>query len=191
MKIYIKNMVCDRCCIVVKGVLKELHLQAESVSLGEIDFADHYGSQLTDSVLSQLNNKLVSVGFEILTDKKTTLIEQIKISCLDYLNQADSPPADKLSSHLNKTLKRDYTYLSNLFSQQEEITIEHYFIRLRIEKVKELLAYGELSLSEIAFQLGFSSTAHLSSQFKKISGMTASQFRLLDHDNSRSTLDKL
>ncbi|NQZ53932.1 MAG: helix-turn-helix transcriptional regulator [Piscirickettsiaceae bacterium] len=191
MKIYIKNMVCDRCCLVVGNVLKNIGLRYASIDLGEIDFADYHGAKLPDNVETLLSNDLEDVGFSILSDKKSKLIEDIKKSCLDYIQHIEELDKKVLSDHISNAIALEYNYLSNLFSVVEGITIEQYFIRLRVEKVKELLIYGEMALGEIAFQLGYSSVAHLSGQFKKVSGLTPSYFRSLKNLKLRHSLDKL
>lgn len=191
MKIYIKNMVCDRCCLVVGNVLKNIGLRYASIDLGEIDFADYHGEKLPDNVETLLSDDLEDVGFSILSDKKSKLIEDIKKSCLDYLQHIEELDKKVLSDHISNAIALEYNYLSNLFSVVEGITIEQYFIRLRVEKVKELLIYGEMALGEIAFQLGYSSVAHLSGQFKKVSGLTPSYFRSLKNLKLRHSLDKL
>ncbi len=191
MKIYIKNMVCDRCLLVVGNVLKNIGLTYASIELGEIDFADYHGAKLPDNVEALLSDDLEALGFSILSDKKSKLIEDIKKSCLDYIQHIEVPDKKVLSDHISSAIQLEYNYLSHLFSVVEGITIEQYFIRLRVEKVKELLVYGELALGEIAFQLGYSSVAHLSGQFKKITGLTPSYFRSLKNQKLRYSLDKL
>lgn len=191
MKIYIKNMVCDRCRKVVANTLAEIGLKPINIDLGEVDFGDAYGDQLSQELQALLANKLEDDGFELLNSKKSKLIENIKIASIDYLEHYEELNGIKLSNHLSNKLNLDYNHLSNLFSAVEGVTIEHYFIRLRIEKVKELLVYDESSLSEIAFSLGFSSVSHLSSQFKKITGLTPGHFRSLKFTKDRKPLDKL
>ncbi len=191
MKIYIKNMVCDRCCLVVGNVLKNIGLRYASIDLGEIDFADYYGAKLPDNVETLLSEDLEALGFSILSDKKSKLIEDIKKSCLDYIQHIEEPDKKVLSDHISSAIQLEYNYLSHLFSVVEGITIEQYFIRLRVEKVKELLVYGEMALGEIAFQLSYSSVAHLSGQFKKVTGLTPSYFRSLKNQKLRYSLDKL
>jgi AraC-like DNA-binding protein len=191
MKIYIKNMVCDRCTLAVKTLLENSDLQYASITLGEIDFAENYGDSLPSNALSLLSNDLEELGFSILSDKKSKLIESIKNSCLDYLKYFDISNKITLSQHISDTVKLEYNYLSHLFSVIEGVTIEQHFIKLRVEKVKELLVYDELALGEIAFQLGYSSVAHLSGQFKKITGLTPSYFRALKNQKLRYSLDKL
>lgn len=191
MKIYIKNMVCDRCCLVVGNVLKNIGLRYASIDLGEIDFADYHGAKLPDDVETLLSDDLEALGFSILSDKKSKLIEDIKKSCLDYIQHIEESDKKVLSDHISSAIQLEYNYLSHLFSVVEGITIEQYFIRLRVEKVKELLVYGEMALGEIAFQLGYSSVAHLSGQFKKVTGLTPSYFRSLKNQKLRYSLDKL
>jgi len=191
MKLFIKNMVCDRCIMAVENVLKELSLSAKSVKLGEVDFGHAFGEQDLAEVESQLRARLEELGFAFLNNKQSQMIEKIKLTCLDIINHTDGDNKVKLSHQIQESLNRDYHYLSNLFSSVEGITIEQYFIRQRIEKVKELLVYDELSLGEIAYQLGFSSVAHMSGQFKKVTGMTPSHFKSMKSVSDRSPLDKV
>lgn len=191
MKIYVKNMVCDRCIMMVKDILENIDLRYVSVDLGEIDFGNHYGGNLSNDQQKILSNALENLGFSILSDKKSKLIEDAKILCLNYLSNIEDPDKKNLSEHLSAAMGLEYNYISNVFSSVEGITIEQHFIRLRVEKVKELLVYGELSLGEIAFQVGYSSVAHLSRQFKKSTGLTPSHFRSLKDKKMRYSLDKL
>ena len=184
-------MVCDRCCLVVESVLSSIGLRYASINLGEIDFAEYYGGGLSEDLEKLLSDKLEVLGFSILSDRKSKLIEDIKLSCLDYLRHIEQPGKKVLSDHISSAIQLEYNYLSHLFSVVDGITIEQYFIRLRVEKAKELLLYGELALGEIAFQLGYSSVSHLSGQFKKVTGLTPSQFRSLKSQNMRFPLDKL
>ncbi|MDA7568633.1 AraC family transcriptional regulator [Emcibacteraceae bacterium] len=177
--------------MMVKDVLEKMYLSHASVDLGEIDFGDHYGASLSDDQQKALSGALENLGFSILSDKKSKLIEDAKIACLNYLSNIENPNKKKLSEHLSSAMGLEYNYISNVFSSVEGITIEQYFIRLRVEKVKELLVYGELSLGEIAFQVGYSSVAHLSRQFKKSTGLTPSHFRSLKDKKLRYSLDKL
>lgn len=191
MKIYVKNMVCDRCNMMVKDVLENMNLSYASVDLGEIDLGDHYGANLADDQQKALSDALEHLGFSILSDKKSKLIGDIKIACLNYIQNIENPDKKILSEHISSAVNLEYNYLSHIFSAVEGITIEQYFIRLRVEKVKELLVYGELTLGEIAFQVGYSSVAHLSGQFKKITGLTPSHFRSLKDQKLRYSIDKL
>ncbi len=184
-------MVCDRCSLAVRNVLESIGLNYASVELGEIDFAKIHGDQLPSNKQGLLEQQLEALGFSILSDQKSQLIEAIKLACLEYIDTIESSNNSKLSSHISSTVKLEYNYLSHLFSVVEGITIEQYFIRLRIEKVKELLVYNEMTIKEVAFHLGYSSVAHLSSQFKKHTGLSPGHFRTLKNEKSRSSLDKL
>ena len=188
MKIYIKNMVCDRCLLVIQNVLDELKLKTVAIKLGEVDFGD---TSLDDGQLEQIRNQVEPLGFELINDKKSRLIEKIKKHLIIFVQQQDAPEKVKLSDYLSNHLHHDYTYLSNLFSAVEGVTIEHYFILMKIEKTKELLVYDELTLTEIAFRLGYSSIAHLSRQFKKVTGMPPSHFKLLTDNSPRKSIDKV
>jgi AraC family transcriptional regulator len=186
MHLYIKNMVCQRCKMVVKAELEKLGLHPIVVELGEVVIEE---KQLTKAQQDQLPGALTAIGFELIDDKRSKLIEQIKTFIIDIVHYKEEQPKKNFSELISKHLHHDYSYLSNLFSQVEGITIEQYIITQRIEKVKELLMYGELSLSQIAFQLGYSSTAHLSNQFKKLTGFTPSQFKQMGIQGRRSLDD--
>jgi AraC family transcriptional regulator len=187
MQLYIKNMVCNRCITVVTNELTELGIGYTSVRLGEVDIPE----KLSDAQNAQLRQRLTTHGFEVLDDKKAALISQIKTAVINYI-QFDESKSIKvnLSAHIAEKVGKDYNYLSGLFSEVEGITIEKFVILQRIEKVKELLVYGELSLSEIAWKMGYSSLAHLSGQFKKITGLTPSDYREI-RDKKRQKLDEL
>ena len=182
----IKNMVCFRCKLAVEEKLKKLGLTPVQTELGEVTIAE---KELTPIQEQQLREELKNIGFELLDDKRKQLIEQIKSVIINEVHYKE-PSVEKFSSLISKALHYDYSYLSNLFSQVEGITIEQFILTQKIEKVKELLVYGDHSLSEIAFRLGYSSTAHLSSQFKKITGLTASEFKKLGVSH-RKPLDEL
>jgi len=184
-------MVCERCCLAVSNILKNIDLSYESVSLGEVDFADLYGSKLPSEIYNKLLSELENLGFLILNDQKSKLIESVKVFCLEYIDKIESLDGKKLSDYLSERTQLEYNYVSNLFSVVEGVTIEKHFIRLRIEKVKELLVYAEMSTGEIAFHLGFSNVAHLSSQFKKQTGLTPGHFRTLKDEKIRCPLDNL
>lgn len=185
MQLVIKNMVCQRCKIVVKAALEKLGLHPLAIELGEVTIQE---KQLSKEKRDRLSGVLKTVGFELIDDRRSRLIEQIKTFIINIIHNNDEPPKKKFSGLISKHLHYDYSYLSNLFSEVEGITIEQYIINQRIEKVKELLVYGESSLSQIAFQLGYSSTAHVSNQFKKLTGLTPSQFRQMGR-KSRQSLD--
>ncbi|GET24750.1 AraC family transcriptional regulator [Prolixibacter sp. NT017] len=188
MKIYIKNMVCDRCKLAIKNQLNDLKLEPISVELGEVDFGE---TELTADQMKQIKTNIEPLGFELLDDKNSTLVEKIKTLIIELVHRNDEPIQIRLSDYIRNHLNYDYHYLSNLFSSIEGTTIEHYYIEQKIEKVKELLVYDELTLSEIAYQMGYSSVAHLSGQFKKITGLTPSHFKKLKDARQRTPLDKL
>ena len=187
MTIYIKNMVCNRCKMVVTSVLGKLGLHAVRVELGEVIIRE---DRLSPETKDQLTRELQPLGFELLDDKKTRTIEKIKTLITDLVQNRNNRLKIKLSEHLQQALHHDYSALSHLFSSVEGITIEKYYILQKIEKVKELLVYDELTLSEIAYQLHYSSVAHLSNQFKKVTGHTPSGFKALG-PSKRRPLDAL
>ncbi|MBK7883427.1 MAG: helix-turn-helix transcriptional regulator [Chitinophagaceae bacterium] len=182
MKLYIKNMVCSRCKMVVKAEIEKIGLQPVSVELGEVEIKNN----LADEELKQLNTSLKALGFELIDDKKVQTIEKIKNAIITLVHHSDNDYKKNLSAYITSQVHQDYNYLSNLFSEVEGTTIEKYFITQRIEKVKELLVYNEMSLSEIANQLGYSSVGYLSNQFKKITGLTPSYFKSLKEHKRRS-----
>jgi len=184
--LYIKNMVCNRCILVVQSELEKLGLQVESVRLGEATVADTLSSEKS----AQLEETLVSLGFEVIDDKKGRIIEEIKRIIIELVHYRDEGQKNNLSDLLSSELHHDYNYLSNLFSEVEGTTIEKYLIAQKIERVKELLVYDELSLSEIAFKLNYSSVAYLSNQFKKVTGLTPSHFRKIG-EGKRTPLDQV
>lgn len=188
--LYIKNMVCDRCKLVVRQALEKLGLQPVKIALGEVILADDH---IPDEKLRQLDLDLVNLGFERIDDRKARLIESIKSKVIEMIHYGE-PAKRKFnwSDILAEDLNYEYNYLSNLFSSVEGITLEQYIIRQKIEKVKELLFYDELNLSEIAHKLGYSSVAHLSAQFKKITGFTPTDLKKSRQiDQSRKSLDNI
>ncbi|MEJ5993844.1 AraC family transcriptional regulator [Pedobacter sp. Du54] len=187
MKLYIKNMVCNRCKMVVQKELDKLGLHSISVQLGMVEISEE-----RMDVFKQLEllNTLQGFGFELLVDKKKQLVEQIKTAIIELVHYATTALNVNLSSYLSEKLNLGYANLSSTFSEMEGVTIERYFILQKIEKVKELLTYGEKSLSEIAYLLDYSSVAHLSAQFKKISGETTSSYKLAHHQE-RKTIDEV
>lgn len=184
--LFIKNMVCNRCIKVVKDELQALNLEPAHVELGEVRFDSHISQEEKVAI----EKSLQPLGFELIDDKKSRLIEQIKSIIIDLVHHQDSDIKTNLSHELSTQLHLDYNYLSNLFSQVEGVTIEKYFIAQKIEKVKELLVYDELSLSEIAFRLNYSSVAYLSNQFKKVTGLTPSHFKKIG-EHKRKPLDEV
>lgn len=186
MQLYIRNMVCHRCKMAVEAILRELGLHPISIQLGEAVLEE---KALSAELLKQLSDRLQAIGFELIDDKRSKLIEQIKTYAIELVHYSDERPTKKFSELLSAHLHHDYSYLSKLFSEVEGMTIEQFVINQRIEKVKELLIYDESSLSDIAFRLGYSSTAHLSNQFKKYTGMTPSAFKQKGIQ-ARQSLDK-
>ncbi len=184
--LYIKNMVCNRCIKVVQNELDKLGLETNSITLGEVSF----DSELTSVERNMVGEALIPLGFEVIDDKKSRIIEKIKNVIIDLVHYKSDEIKTNLSDVLSQELHHDYNYLSNLFSDVEGTTIEKYFIAQKIEKVKELLVYDELSLSEISFKLNYSSVAYLSNQFKKVTGLTPSHFKKIGTDR-RKPLDLL
>ncbi len=187
-KLIIKNMVCNRCIKVVHEELEKIGLDVRSVLLGEVIV----GGKIQTLPFDKIKKALEENGFELIEDKKARTIEQIKLRVLELVrNDAEENPLTmNYSEYLVKKLGMDYHYLSTLFSSVENITIEQYIILQKIERAKELLKYGELTLSEIAYKLGYSSVQHLSNQFKKVTGLTASQFKNMT-ENTRKPLDNI
>jgi len=188
--LYIKNMVCNRCVMVVKQELERQGLHPEKVALGEVTLNEE---NLTQDQENKLDNALVNLGFERIDDRKARLIEAIKNKVIQLIHHTDKVDLKvNWSSLLSEEMHYEYNYLSNLFSSVEGVTLEQYIIKQKIEKVKELLFYDELSLSEIADKLGYSSVAHLSGQFKKITGFTPSEMKKSRNiDQNRKSLDSI
>lgn len=184
--LYIKNMVCDRCRFVVQKGFLDLGIEPLSVRLGEVTLQNPLNQEQASKVVAMLE----SYGFALIDDRKIRLIEQVKNLIIDLIYNANSELKINLSDYLVKHIHYDYNYISSLFSEVEDTTIGKYFIAQKIERVKELLAYDELTLNEIAFQLNYSSVAHLSSQFKKVTGFTPSHFKQIK-ENKRKPLDKV
>ena len=184
--LYIKNMVCNRCIKAVTQILSNLHIEHGRVLLGEV----HLLSPLSVTHQTALTDKLLEEGFELIDDKKTRVIEQVKKLIIQRVGQPFNDDNENLSAYLTQHLHLDYSYLSHLYSDVEGTTIEKYYIAQKIEKAKELLVYGEQSLSQIAFDLGYSSVQHLSNQFKKITGLTPSHFKKIGAAK-RKPLDKV
>ncbi len=175
MKLIIKNMVCPRCISSVEQILNNNNLPARYIRLGEVDLIKEPGKKK----LEQFSADLKKNGFELLDDQKMQLIEKIKNLLISKVQGGNVKEHFSMSKYISKEIFKDYSALSKLFSEVEGITIEQFFILQKIEKVKEWLMYNELSLSQIAFNLGYSSTQHLSNQFKKLTGMTPTQFKRL------------
>lgn len=185
--VFIRNMVCRRCIMAVQNELDKLGVPVKDIRLGEVTLE----KPLTPEERTQFGKSLNRLGFEIIDDKKSRLIEQIKSLIIGLVHHQDnSDSKENLSEQLSSTLQHDYSYLSNLFSAIEGTTIEKYYIAQKIEKVKELLVYDELTLSEIADSLHYSSVAHLSNQFKKVTGLTPGHFRQIGMER-RKPLDQV
>lgn len=185
--LYIKHMVCQRCIKVVRDVLNAEGITPITVKLGEAAIAE----PLSPQAVEQLSGALEAEGFELIDDKRARLISAIKSALVELIHYGDlEAMQENISDYLSGRLHKDYHYLSGLFSESENVTIEQFVILQKIEKVKELLVYDELSLSEIAFKMGYSSVAHLSAQFKKITGFNPTQFKRLK-DHNRRSLDQL
>ena len=186
MKLFIKYMVSIRCKMLVKAKLERLGLHHKTVELGEVEILEN----ITLAQREQLNNGLKKAGLELMDDKKAMLVERIKNVIIEMIHYLDEPPLTKYSVFLSEKLNYDYTYLANLFSEVRGITIEQFIIFHKIERVKELLVYDDLSLTEIADRLHYSSVGHLSNQFKKTTGLTPSHFKKLK-EKRRNNLESL
>ncbi|WP_258105575.1 AraC family transcriptional regulator [Marinoscillum sp. MHG1-6] len=184
MKLLIKNMVCQRCITAVSNILAKNDFQTESIRLGEVELTN----TLSLDQIQKLNDELIEEGFELIDDRQSQLINKVKSLVIDQIHHSDNKLRSNWSDYLSDQLNHEYKYLSHLFSSTEGMTIEQYIIRQKIEKVKEMIRYDQLSLSQIAYQLDYSSVAHLSAQFKKITGMTPSTFKQI---GERKALDKV
>lgn len=178
-------MVCSRCNMVVKSELEKLGLHPITVELGEVELLETTIDLLKEDLLKGLN----SLGFELIDDKKSKIIEKTKTLIIDLVHHKNNDLNTNLSHYLANELQHDYNSLSNLFTEVEGTTIEKYFISQKIEKVKELLIYNEQSLSEIAYQLQYSSVAHLSNQFKKMTGFSPSYYKQLKNKKRKPIED--
>lgn len=185
MKLYIKYMVSLRCKMVVKEELKKLGLHFIVVDLGEVEVME----DLTQNQHDILKEAILKSGLELMDDKRSVLIEKIKNVIVEMVHYADELPKINYSDYISEKLHYDYTYLSNLFSEVKGVTIQQFIILHKIERVKELLLYEEFTLTEISYQLQYSSVAHLSNQFKKITGLTPSQFKLLKYKHRKPIED--
>ena len=180
-------MVCNRCIKVVKEELEKLDIQVETIELGKVGISENLDIDQTEKVRSVLDEN----GFELIDDKKSQLIDRIKTIIIEKTHYSNNEKESvNFSEMIVGEVGHDYSYLSKLFSSVEGITIEKYIINQKIEKVKELLVYGELTLNEISYQLGYSSVQHLSNQFKKVTGLTPSHFKNLK-ENKRKPLDEV
>lgn len=182
--LHIKNMVCDRCIAAVRSLLEGMGLKPLRVSLGAAEVEGTLDSAATDRLQAELRR----LGFELLQGRNEQVVGQIRSAIVELVHKHDAQTPLRLSAFLADRLHTDYSSLSKLFSEQTGSTIESYFVRQRIERVKELLSYGELTLSQIAVRLNYSSTAYLSAQFKQVTGMTPTAYKKAAE---RQTLDSL
>ena len=189
-RIYIKNMVCDRCIRVVKEELEHLGLDVRRVSLGEVEIAGRLHDGMSDKIKKVLHHN----GFELIEDKNAKIIESIKTAIIELVhhNHDTEPLKMKYSEYISKKVGKEYHSLSVLFSSVENTTIEQYIIKQKIERVKELIKYDDRSFSEIAYMMNYSSVQHLSNQYKSVTGFTPGQFKKLSRTHHhRQPLDKV
>jgi AraC-like DNA-binding protein len=179
-------MVSIRCKMLVKKELEKLGLHYKTVELGEAEIEE----DISPEQWNELNRALKNSGIELMDNKRSILVEKIKNVIVELIHYADEPLEINFSDYLSEKLGHDYTYLANLFSETQGVTIEHFQIVHRIERVKELLIYDELSITEIAWKMHYSSVAHLSNQFKKVTGLTPSFFKKIK-DKKRGTLEDI
>tara|TARA_B100002049_G_scaffold40054_1_gene26786 strand:+ start:1390 stop:1956 length:567 start_codon:yes stop_codon:yes gene_type:complete len=184
--IHIKNMVCPRCISAVSQILVGLNIDYKAVKLGEVELV----SMLNEFEKKSLQKKLQNAGFSLIDDRKSLLIEQMKNLVIEKIHYSNEKTELKWADIVTGELNLDYKYLSSLFSSVESITFEQYIINQKIERVKELIVYDELTLSEIAFKMNYSSVAYLSNQFKKLTGMRPSEFKKSTNKN-RKPLDEI
>ena len=186
-ELHIKNMVCNRCIKVVREELTDLGFTIKSIELGEVKLNE----QVSEMDAYKIRQVLADNDFELIDDKKSWIINKIKTLIIEYIHHdREKPDYLNLSDFLARETGYDYSYLSNLFSSVEGQTIEHFLILQKIEKVKELLVYDEMTLNEISYQLGYSSVQHLSLQFKKVTGLTPSHFKKIKK-KKRKSLDQI
>lgn len=179
-------MVCDRCVLSVTDVLKKSNIEINKISLGNVVLKQN----ISEQKINEINKELIKLGFEIIYDEKFIIVEKIKTEIINLIyKDPETIEKTNISTFLVEHLNHDYTYLSSIFSKYNEITIEKYFILQKIERVKELISYNELNLTEISYKLGYKSSQHLSSQFKKITGLTPSEYK--KQENFRKPLDKI
>ncbi len=180
-------MVCDRCIMTVQQVLEDLGFEVESIALGKVTVTEEVGSE----DLEKISDELVDKGFELIKKNNKALLEQIKVQLIDYLKHLEeTEDPDNVSAFLEENMQYNYSYLSKYFSDHGGVTIEQYLINLKIERVKELLTYNELTLSEIAWRLNYSSVQYLSNQFKKKVGVSPTDFKKTA-GTTRKTLDSI
>jgi AraC-like DNA-binding protein len=186
MKLYIKYMVSNRCKILVKESLKDLGLHFIVVELGVVEIMETLSKEQLDSLKAVLNES----GLELMDDKRAMLIERIKTVIIEMVHHSDELPKSNFSDFISDKLNHDYTYLANLFSEVQGTTIEQFIIAHKVERIKELIIYDELNVTEIAYKMNYSSVAHLSSQFKKVTGLTPTHFKQLK-DKKRNPIEDI
>jgi AraC-like DNA-binding protein len=186
LKLYIKYMVSNRCKMAVKEELKKLGLHFMVVDLGEVEIME----SITMEQRKQLKTELLNSGLELMDDKKAVLIEKIKHVIIEMVHHSEEVIKINFSDFLSEKLNHDYTYLANLFSEVQGTTIEQYIISHKVERIKELIIYGELNITEIAWKMNYSSVAHLSNQFKKVTGLSPSHFKQLK-EKRRSPIEEI
>jgi AraC-like DNA-binding protein len=186
MKLFIKYMVSNRCKMVVKEILKEMNLHFILVDLGEVEIME----DITPEQRELLKNELLESGLELMDDKKSILIEKIKTIIIQMIHHTQEDIKINFSDYLSEKLHHNYNYLANLFSDIQGTTIEHFIISHKVERVKELMIYGELTITEIAYKMNYSSVAHLSTQFKKVTGLSPSHFKQLK-DKRRNPIEEV
>ena len=179
-------MVSNRCKMAVKEELKKLGLHFIVVELGKVDVMEDLSLEQRD----ELKIGLLNSGLELMDDKRAVLIERIKNAVIEMVHHSDEMIKVNFSDYLSEKLNHDYTYLANLFSEIQGITIEHFIINHKIERIKELIIYDELNITEIAWKMNYSSVAHLSNQFKKVTGISPSHFKLMK-DKQRSQIEDI
>jgi AraC-like DNA-binding protein len=179
-------MVSNRCKMAVKEVLKKLELHFVIVDLGEVDIMEDLSAEQREHLKIALFNE----GFELMDDKKAVLIEKIKNIIIELIHHTEATIKTNFSDFLSDKLKYDYTYLANLFSETQGSTIEHFIIAHKVERIKELIIYDELNMTEIAWKMNYSSVAHLSNQFKKVTGLSPSHFKQLK-EKRRSPIEEI
>lgn len=186
LKLFIKYMVSNRCKLLVKEELKKLGLHFILIDLGEVELME----PISDELIAQLKTALLASGLELIDDKKAVLVEKIKNVIIELVHHSEEVPKVNYSDYISEKLNYDYTYLSNTFSEIKGITIQQFIIVHKIERVKELLVYNELSLTEISYKMHYSSVAHLSNQFKKVTGLSPSHYLRLK-EKRRQPLEEI
>lgn len=186
MRLYLKNMVCQRCILMVKSVFEKHGLHLTSIDLGHLDIQEADILDIKENLAAELNE----LGFELIDDKKSQTIEKVKTLIIDLVHNKNNDLKINLSDYLSSQMNQEYSAISHLFSEVENKTIEKFFIAQKIERAKELIIYDEMNLSEIAYLLNYSSVAYLSNQFKNVTGFSPSYFKNLK-EQKRNKIDKL